>query len=58
VLPNKHCPIMSLAFPKVCLSDIRVIVVIMRIPLVESLCQAAIGWISTRAPIARRMCDL
>jgi hypothetical protein len=33
------------AFTKVNLSDVRVIMVIMRVPVVELLCQVAMGWI-------------
>jgi hypothetical protein len=33
-------------FTRACLSDVGVINVIMRVPLVESLCQAAVGWIA------------
>jgi hypothetical protein len=35
----------KLAFARACLSNIRVIMVITRVPLVELLCQAAMGWI-------------
>jgi hypothetical protein len=35
----------KLAFTRACLSDVRVIMVIMRVPLVKLLCQAAMGWI-------------
>jgi hypothetical protein len=34
-------------FTRACLSDVRVIMVIVRIPLVELLCQVAVGWIPT-----------
>jgi hypothetical protein len=37
----------KLAFTCACLSDVRVIMVIMSVPLVESLCQVAMGWIPT-----------
>jgi hypothetical protein len=43
----------KLIFTRACLSNVRVIVVIMRVPLIESLCQAAIEWIPTRVPIVR-----
>jgi hypothetical protein len=43
-----------LAFTKTCLFDKKVIVVIMCVPLVESLCQAMKGWIPTRVPATRR----
>jgi hypothetical protein len=35
----------SLPLPRACLSDVRALMVIMRVPLVESLCQAMMGWI-------------
>jgi hypothetical protein len=44
----------KLAFTRACLSDVRVIMMIMCVPLVESLWQTAMGWIPTRVPIARR----
>jgi hypothetical protein len=31
------------AFTRACLSDVRVIMTIMRVPVVEQLCQAVIG---------------
>jgi hypothetical protein len=34
------------AFTRTNLSDVRVIMVIMRVPVVELLCQAETGWIS------------
>jgi hypothetical protein len=37
------------AFTRVCLSDVRVIMLIMRVPLVEQQCQAAMG----RVPILK-----
>jgi hypothetical protein len=43
----------KLTFTRICLSDVRVIMVIIRVPLVESLCQTAMGWIPTRVPVAR-----
>jgi hypothetical protein len=36
----------KLAFTRACLSDVGAIIVIIRVPLVELLCQAVIGWIS------------
>jgi hypothetical protein len=36
----------KLTFTKACLSDVNVIMVIMRVPLVELLCQVAMGWIT------------
>jgi hypothetical protein len=35
----------KLAFTRTCLSNMRVIMAIMRVPLVELLCQAVMGWI-------------
>jgi hypothetical protein len=35
----------KLIFTRACLSDVNVIIVIMRVPLVELLCQAAMRWI-------------
>jgi hypothetical protein len=35
------------AFTRACLSDVRVILVIMHVPLVELLCEVTIGWIPT-----------
>jgi hypothetical protein len=43
----------KLVFIWACLSDVRVIMVIMHVPLIQSLCQAVMGWIPTRVPIAR-----
>jgi hypothetical protein len=37
----------KLAFTRACLSDVRVIVVILHVPLIESLCPTAMGWIPT-----------
>jgi hypothetical protein len=37
----------KLAFTRACLSDVRVVMVIMRVPLVELLCQAVMGQIPT-----------
>jgi hypothetical protein len=45
----------KLAFARACLSDVRVIMVIMHVRLVESLCQAAMGWIPTQVPFARHV---
>jgi hypothetical protein len=49
----------KLAFTRACLSKISVIMAIMRIPLVELLCQAMMGWISaleSLLPDAREAC--
>jgi hypothetical protein len=35
----------KLAFNKACLSDVKVIMAIMHVPMVELLHQAAMGWI-------------
>jgi hypothetical protein len=35
----------KLTFTRACLSDVRAIMTIMHIPLVELLCQTAMGWI-------------
>jgi hypothetical protein len=48
----------KLAFTRACLFDVRVIVVIMHVPLVESLCQTTMGWIPTRVPVARHAWNL
>jgi hypothetical protein len=37
----------KLVFTRACLSDVRVIMAIMHVPLVELLCQAIMGWIPT-----------
>jgi hypothetical protein len=37
----------KLAFTKACLSDVNFIMTIMRVSLVELLCQVAMGWIPT-----------
>jgi hypothetical protein len=52
------------AFTKACLSDVRVIIVFMRVPLVELLYQVTMGWISVleyllpgaRGPVAMPCC--
>jgi hypothetical protein len=36
----------KLTFTRACLSNVRVIMAIMRVPLVELLCQVVMGWIS------------
>jgi hypothetical protein len=48
----------KLTFTRACLSDIKVIVGIMRVALVESLCQMTMGWIPTRVPIAAASLDI
>jgi hypothetical protein len=35
----------KLAFTRACLSDVSVIMMIMRVPLVKLLCQPVMGWI-------------
>jgi hypothetical protein len=35
----------KVVFTRACLSSVRVVMVIMRIPLVELLCQMMMGWI-------------
>jgi hypothetical protein len=35
----------KLAFTRACLSDVSVIMTIMRVPLIELLCQVVMGWI-------------
>jgi hypothetical protein len=37
----------KLTFTRACLSDVSVIMTIMRVPLVQLLCHVVMGWIST-----------
>jgi hypothetical protein len=48
----------KLAFTRACLSYVRVIMVIMRVPLVDSLCQAVIGRIPAPEYMLSGACGL
>jgi hypothetical protein len=44
------------AFTRACLSSARVIMVIMRVPVVELLCQMVMGWLPVLKYLLSRAC--
>jgi hypothetical protein len=48
----------KLTFTKVCLSSVSAIMAIMRVPLIELLCQATMGWILALESLLQGACGV